>query len=110
MGPRVRFDSIPRAAWFVAEVISTVGLGEVYPRTVMGKIITGPLMMIGLVALALPSIVISRHFAEAWTWLKRAHAAPEDESPEERGDLVASLVLEVRRNNELLAQLLAKRP
>lgn len=64
------FDSIPATFWFVAEVITTVGLGDVYPKTVMGKLLSFPLMLFGLLIIALPSIVLGKNFAEAWLWLK----------------------------------------
>lgn len=64
------FDSIPSTFWFVAQVITTVGLGDVYPKTVPGKMLTFPLMLFGLLIIALPSIVLGRNFSEAWHWLK----------------------------------------
>ena len=65
-----KFDSIPATFWFVAEVITTVGLGDVYPQTVPGKLLSFPLMLFGLLIIALPSIVLGKNFAEAWLWLK----------------------------------------
>lgn len=69
-GEPSKFDSIPATFWFVAEVITTVGLGDVYPRTVPGKLLSFPLMLFGLLIIALPSIVLGKNFAEAWLWLK----------------------------------------
>ena len=43
---------------FVAEVITTVGLGDVWPKTVPGKILSFMLMLFGLFDIALPSIVL----------------------------------------------------
>ena len=65
-----KFDSIPATFWFVAEVITTVGLGDVWPSTVIGKLLSFPLMLFGLLIIALPSIVLGKNFAEAWLWLK----------------------------------------
>lgn len=65
-----KFDSIPATFWFVLEIITTVGLGDVYPKTVAGRTITFPVMLFGLLIIALPSIVIGRNFADAWGWLK----------------------------------------
>ena len=65
-----RFNSIPATFWFVAQVITTVGLGDLYPKTVFGKLLTFPLMLFGLLIIALPSIVLGRNFSEAWHWLK----------------------------------------
>ena len=69
-GKPSKFDSIPATFWFVAEVITTVGLGDVYPKTVPGKLLSFPLMLFGLLIIALPSIVLGKNFAEAWLWLK----------------------------------------
>lgn len=69
-GQRSRFDSIPATFWFVAQVITTVGLGDMYPKTALGKFISFPLMLFGLLIIALPSIVLGRNFSEAWHWLK----------------------------------------
>jgi hypothetical protein len=65
-----QFSSIPDALWFVAEIMTTVGLGDVYPKTTLGKTIVIPLMMFSLLIIALPSIVIGRNFAESWAWLR----------------------------------------
>lgn len=65
-----KFDSIPSSFWFVIEIVTTVGLGDVYPKTTLGRVITFPVMMFGLLIIALPSIVIGRNFADAWTWLR----------------------------------------
>lgn len=65
-----QFSSIPHSLWFVAEIITTVGLGDIHPKTVTGKTIAVPLMMFSLLIIALPSIVIGRNFAESWAWLR----------------------------------------
>lgn len=70
-----QFSSIPASFWFVAEVLTTVGLGDVHPKTVVGKAIAIPLMMFSLLIIALPSIVIGRNFAESWAWLRSTRPA-----------------------------------
>lgn len=65
-----QFDSIPSTFWFVLEIVTTVGLGDVYPKTIPGKVMTFPVMMFGLLVIALPSIVMGRNFADAWTLLR----------------------------------------
>lgn len=69
-GEPSQFFSIPASLWFVAEIITTVGLGDIHPKTSLGKAIAMPLMMISLLIIALPSIVIGRNFAESWAWLR----------------------------------------
>ncbi|TIC27852.1 voltage-gated potassium channel [Wallemia mellicola] len=60
------FDSIPAAAWFVLVTISTVGYGEVTPTTTIGRLITLPLLIFGLLLIALPSFVLGRNFSIVW--------------------------------------------
>lgn len=69
-GLPTQFSSIPASLWFVTEIITTVGLGDIHPKTVLGKVITIPLMMLSLLIIALPSIVIGRNFSESWAWLR----------------------------------------
>lgn len=70
-----QFSSIPASLWFVTEIITTVGLGDIHPKTVLGKAIATPLMMLSLLIIALPSIVIGRNFAESWAWLRSTRPA-----------------------------------
>jgi len=43
--------------------ITTVGYGEVIPRSVLGRLFTVPLLVFGLLLIALPSFVLGRNFA-----------------------------------------------
>lgn len=66
-----QFSSIPAAAWYVTVVMTTVGLGDMTPKTWLGRLITFPLMFFSLLFIALPSIIVGRNFSECWIWLKR---------------------------------------
>jgi hypothetical protein len=131
-----KFDSIPSTFWFVIEIVTTVGLGDVYPKTSAGRVMTFPVMMFGLIIIALPSIVIGRNFADAWAWLKvnrvgrrtsifSSAAAPADVPPLDSDvtapavpkqpsthrtvgsdDLMEGLLHEMRRQNALLERLM----
>lgn len=57
------FDSIPQTAWFVLATLSTVGYGDQVPRSFLGKLLTMPLLLFGLLLIALPSFVLGRNFA-----------------------------------------------
>jgi len=65
-GDPSKFGSIPAAAWFVLVTITTVGYGETVPRTFLGRLITLPLLLFGLLLIALPSFVLGREFAAVW--------------------------------------------
>jgi potassium voltage-gated channel Shal-related subfamily D protein 2 len=57
------FDSIPKTAWFSLVTMTTTGYGDVVPRSFLGKLLTTPLLMFGLLLIALPSFVLGRNFA-----------------------------------------------
>jgi len=60
------FSSIPAAAWFVLVTITTVGYGDTIPRTVLGRLVAVPLLVCGLLLIALPSFVLGREFSAIW--------------------------------------------
>ena len=59
-----KFGSIPEALWWAVITLTTVGYGDVYPITPLGKMIAGLTAVIGLVMLALPVGLIATGFAE----------------------------------------------
>ncbi|KAJ9083262.1 hypothetical protein DSO57_1036426 [Entomophthora muscae] len=65
------FDSIPAAFWFVIVTITTTGYGDIVPTTFLGKLIAFPLMMLGILLIALPSVIVGRNFTVVWDVLKR---------------------------------------
>ncbi|KAF9161840.1 hypothetical protein DFQ27_004334 [Actinomortierella ambigua] len=60
------FDSIPSAFWFVMVTITTTGYGDMVPTTFVGKLISFPAMMCGILLITLPSIIIGRNFTLVW--------------------------------------------
>ena len=46
--------------------ISTVGFGEITPRSFFGRLVTLPLLLFGLLLIALPSFVLGREFSIVW--------------------------------------------
>ncbi|TFY62513.1 hypothetical protein EVJ58_g3816 [Rhodofomes roseus] len=69
-GDPSQFASIPAAAWFVACTITTVGYGEITPRSFLGRLITIPLLVFGLLLIALPTFVLGREFSLVWEMMK----------------------------------------
>ncbi|TXT13739.1 hypothetical protein VHUM_01106 [Vanrija humicola] len=57
------FDSIPQTAWYALVTMSTAGYGDVVPKSALGKLLSVPLLMFGLLLIALPSFVLGRNFA-----------------------------------------------
>ncbi|GAN00624.1 voltage-gated potassium channel [Mucor ambiguus] len=63
--------SIPAAFWFVLVTITTTGYGDMVPTTFIGKLITFPAMMFGVLLIALPSIIVGRNFTIVWESMRR---------------------------------------
>jgi len=119
-GKPTSFESIPAAIWFVTEIVSTVGLGDMRPQTTLGKAITVVLMLFSLLLIALPSIVVGRNFAECWSSLRTQpiisptnSSAPltplmphNNNGPPSEQEVMAVLMEQIQRQNELLEKLL----
>jgi hypothetical protein len=70
-GDPTQFSSIPAAAWFVLVTITTVGYGEITPRSFLGRLITLPILVFGLLLITLPSFVLGREFSLVWERMSR---------------------------------------
>lgn len=57
------FGSIPRAMWWAAATLTTIGYGDVVPITPLGKLMAGFVMIAGFGMFALPVAIISSGFA-----------------------------------------------
>ncbi|EKM79679.1 hypothetical protein AGABI1DRAFT_59386 [Agaricus bisporus var. burnettii JB137-S8] len=62
-GDPSQFSSIPAAGWFVIVTITTVGYGEITPRSFWGQLVTVPILFCGLLLISLPSFVLGREFS-----------------------------------------------
>jgi voltage-gated potassium channel len=58
------FSSIPAALWWAVSTMTTVGYGDVYPITTLGKIFGGFISMLGLGTFGLPVGIIAYGFVE----------------------------------------------
>jgi voltage-gated potassium channel len=57
------FGSIPRALWWAMATLTTVGYGDVYPVTVIGKILASFIAILGIGIVAMPAGVIAANFS-----------------------------------------------
>jgi len=57
------FSSIPAAMWWGAITLTTVGYGDVYPVTILGKIVGAFIAVLGIGLFALPAGIIASGFA-----------------------------------------------
>jgi voltage-gated potassium channel len=59
-----RFSSIPATLWWSVVTLTTVGYGDIYPVTTIGKVIAGIISVLGIGMVALPAGIISAGFVE----------------------------------------------
>jgi hypothetical protein len=60
------FDSIGTSMYYVVTTITTVGYGDLFPTTFVGRLCANVIMYVGIIGLALPIGVISSNFAELY--------------------------------------------
>ena len=58
------FSSIPQTMWWGVTNLSTVGYGDVYPLTPIGKILGGLISLLAIGIFALPSGILASGFSE----------------------------------------------
>jgi voltage-gated potassium channel len=58
------FSSIPAAMWWAVATLTTVGYGDVYPVTALGKCIASVIAVLGIGFFALPAGILSSGFTE----------------------------------------------
>jgi len=51
--------------------ITTVGYGEITPRSFFGRLVTLPLLVFGLLLIALPTFVLGREFSLVWDMMSQ---------------------------------------
>jgi voltage-gated potassium channel len=59
-----KFGSIPESMWWAIITLTTVGYGDAFPITPLGKVVAGLTALCGIVMLALPVGIIATSFSE----------------------------------------------
>ena len=65
------FDNAFSGIWWAVSTILTIGYGDIYPITVMGKLLGVVIAFLGVFAVALPTGIISAGFVEQYQQFKR---------------------------------------
>lgn len=58
------FSSIPAAMWWAVATLTTVGYGDVYPVTVVGRVLASCVAVLGIGFFALPTAILGTGFVE----------------------------------------------
>ena len=66
-----KFDNALSGLWWAAATLLTVGYGDIYPITALGKIMGTVITMLGVGMVAIPTGIISAGFVEQYTKLKK---------------------------------------
>ena len=62
---QAQFGSIPRCLWWSVVTVTTVGYGDTYPVTALGKLIAAITAICGIAVIAIPIGIISAGFTES---------------------------------------------
>ena len=58
------FSSIPASMWWAVTTLTTVGYGDVYPKTVWGRLLGSVIAVLGIGLFALPAGILASGFSE----------------------------------------------
>lgn len=70
------FADIPTSMWWAIVTLTTVGYGDVYPVTVIGKIFAAFIAILGIGMFALPTGILGASFVEELEALKEKKSCP----------------------------------
>jgi len=70
------FSSIPATMWWSVTTLTTVGYGDMYPVTLLGKFCASVVAILGIGMFALPTGIIGAGFVEAIQKRKGPHVCP----------------------------------
>lgn len=59
------FGSIPRSLWWAVVTLTTIGYGDVYPVTALGKVLAGITAVVGIGLIAAPTGILAAAFSDA---------------------------------------------
>ena len=60
-----KFGSIPRALWWAVITLTTIGYGDVFPITPLGKIVASVVAFSGIGLLAMPTGILAAALSDA---------------------------------------------
>ncbi|RVE56811.1 hypothetical protein OJAV_G00225110 [Oryzias javanicus] len=92
------FTSIPAAFWYTIVTMTTLGYGDMVPKTIMGKIFGSICSLSGVLVIALPVPVIVSNFSRIYHQSQRAEKRRAQKASKEAG---RALVMKTNRSFEV---------
>jgi voltage-gated potassium channel len=74
-----KFGSIPRALWWSAMTLTTIGYGDVYPLSPLGRLLASATAVVGIGLIAAPTGILAAAFSAAYQRRRRGDSAPAGE-------------------------------
>lgn len=75
-----KFGSIPRSLWWAIVTLTTVGYGDAYPVTPLGRFFAGIIAIIGVSLIALPTGLFASSFTDAMQRHQDRRASHDDDA------------------------------
>ncbi|MFC4790208.1 MULTISPECIES: ion transporter [Giesbergeria] len=76
-GPAHGFTNIPTAVYWAITTMTTVGFGDITPKTDLGRLIASLMMLLGWGTLAVPTGIVTAEMS----WQRRVHEVPALQTP-----------------------------
>jgi len=73
-----KFGSIPRALWWSIITLTTVGYGDVYPVTSLGRFFAAVIALLGVMVIAIPTGIFAASFSEGLQRHRERADQPQD--------------------------------
>ena len=80
------FGSITRAMWWAIVTLTTVGYGDVYPETALGRVAAGLVALAGIGIVAMPTGILASAFAEEFRERHEAQTRAAEEATREAAE------------------------
>ncbi|XP_041692755.1 potassium voltage-gated channel subfamily D member 2-like isoform X2 [Coregonus clupeaformis] len=83
-----KFTSIPAAFWYTIVTMTTLGYGDMVPKTIVGKVFGSICSLSGVLVIALPVPVIVSNFSRIYHQSQRAEKRRAQKASKEAGQLL----------------------